>query len=404
MGVVMILVIMQTSCAAQSLTWAERMASSVMYTYPDSIVVKKYTTHGPSEEKLDKKSERPASWNYELGVVLKGFEKLWQQSGDKKYFTYLKKNIDHFVQDDGTIRTYNLLDYNIDDIASGRIVLTLYEETGEVKYKKAAEQLREQLTWQPRTKQGGFWHKHRYPYQMWLDGLYMAGPFYAQYSAVFNHPADFNDITNQFTWMEQHARDHKSGLLYHGWDESKQQRWAHPQKGTSPEFWSRAMGWYAMALVDVLDYLPKDHGRRGEIVSIFQRLAAALKNYQDNTSGLWYQVTDKGSVPGNYVEASGSCMFVYALAKGARMGYIEKSYSDVARKGFDGIIKNFIETDDAGYVHLLKSCSGAGLGGDPYRDGSFAYYIKEPIRTDDMKAIGPFILASIEIESKSNSK
>jgi len=397
------LIIIQTTCNAQNATWAERMVSSFMNTYPDSIVVKKYTTHGPSEERIDKIPDSPASWNYELGVVLKGIEQLWRQTDDKKYFTYLKNNIDHFVQDDGTIRTYDLLDYNIDDIATGRIVLTLYEQTGELKYKKAAEQLREQLTWQPRTKEGGFWHKHRYPYQMWLDGLYMAGPFYAEYSAVFNHPADFDDVINQFTWMEQHARDNKSGLLYHGWDESKQQRWAHPQNGTSPEFWSRAMGWYAMALVDVLDYLPKDHRRRDEVISILGRLAAALKKYQDKDSGAWYQVTEKGSVSGNYLEASGSCMFVYALAKGVRMGYIDKSFFAIAKKGFDGIIKNFIETDKSGYVHLLKSCSGAGLGGNPYRDGSFEYYIKEPIRTDDLKAIGPFILASIELESKSKS-
>src|SRR5690606_21402096 len=267
----------------------------------------------------------------------------------------------------------------------------------EEKYKKAAQRLREQITWQPRTKEGGFWHKHRYPYQMWLDGLYMAAPFYAQFSKTFNQPSYFDDVINQFVWMEQHARDNKTGLLYHGWDESKQQRWAHPQTGTSSEFWSRAMGWYAMGLVDVLDYIPKDHHRRKELINILQRLSTALKKYQD-VSGVWYQITDKGTVQGNYLESSGSCMFVYAVAKGARMGYIDKDYLMVAKNGFDGIIKNFIETDKPGYVHLLKSCSGAGLGGTPYRDGSFEYYINEPLRTDDLKAIGPFIQASIEIE------
>lgn len=391
------LMIMSSGCMGQR--WADRMAATVMKTYPDSIVVRKYVTHGTSEEKIEEAHpSRPATWDYEQGVVLKAFDVLWQKTGNPIYFDYLKKMIDLFVQDDGTIRTYDILDYNIDDITPGRLLLTLHQETKNEKYRKAADQLREQLRWQPRTKQGGFWHKHRYPYQMWLDGLYMSGPFYAEYSKLYKGEQDYDDVLNQFVWVEQHTRDEKTGLLYHGWDESRKQRWANPQTGQSPEFWSRGMGWYAMAIVDLLDHLPKDHPRRNEVVAILKRLAKAIGKFQDPATGLWFQVTNKPDVAGNYHEASGTAMFVYALAKGVRLGYLEREYGVIARNGFEGMLKSFVKTDPDGTVHLMKTCSGAGLGGNPYRDGSFEYYVREPLRTDDLKGIGPFILASIELE------
>jgi len=384
---------------AQQKSWGEQLASTVMKANPDSIVIRKYVTHGPSEEAIEERpSGKPASWNYEYAVLLKGFEILSKQTGNAQYLAYSKKIIDNFVRKDGSIRSYDLVEFNIDHVTPGRILLTLYQSTKEDKYKKAAQLLRTQLDWQPRTKEGGFWHKLRYPYQMWLDGLYMGDLFYAEYAQMFNSPKDFDDVANQFIWMEKHSRDDKTGLLYHAWDESKQQPWADPLTGRSPGFWSRSMGWYAVALVDVLDYLPKDHPKRNEIIAILKRLCEAVKNYQDQQSGVWYQVTDKASVPGNYLESSGSSMFVFAFAKGARMGYIDKSYQTAAKKGFEGLVKNFILKDDKGGVHLTKSCSGAGLGGTPYRDGSFEYYVKEPKRTDDLKAMGPFIQASIEIE------
>jgi unsaturated rhamnogalacturonyl hydrolase len=377
------------SCIAQQKPWGVRMAETMIKTYPDSIVVKR------AGEVV---ANRPTRWDYEQGVLLKSFDVLSQHTGDKKYFTYAKKIMDHFVQADGSIRTYDLLEYNIDHITPGRVVLALYRETKEEKYKKAADLLHEQLNWQPRTKEGGFWHKHRYPYQMWLDGLYMGEPFSAEYTMITNNTKGFDDVINQFVWMEKHVRDSKTGLLYHAWDESKKQRWADPETGRAPGFWGRGMGWYAMALVDVLDYIPKDHPRRKEIVAILQRLATALKNYQDPASGVWYQVVDKATTKGNYLEASASAMFVYALAKGSRLGYIDKSYSALAKKGFEGMLKNFIETDADGTIHLVKTVSVGGLGGTPYRDGSFEYYISEPLRTDDLKGVGPFIQASIEIE------
>lgn len=383
-------------CHAQKKIWGERLAETVMKTHADSIVVGKYISQSTLNEKTEK--GQPANWNYEVGVVLKGFDELWKATHNDLYFNYMKKIMDSFILDDGSIRTYDLLEYNLDQVTPGRIVLSLYQKTKQEKYKKAAYQLREQLVWQPRTKEGGFWHKHRYPYQMWLDGLYMAEPFYAEFAQIFNEPKDFDDIANQFIWIEKHTRDAKTGLLYHGWDESKKQKWANPVTGQSPEFWSRAMGWYAMALVDVLDYFPKDHPKQKEMLAIFQRLSLALRNYQDQSSGVWYQIIDKANAKGNYLEASASCMFTYALAKGIRKGYLDKGYTPVVRKAFDGLVKTFIQTDSDGTSHLMNSCSGAGLGGTPYRDGTYAYYIKEALRNDDLKGIGPFIEASIEVE------
>jgi unsaturated rhamnogalacturonyl hydrolase len=251
---------------------------------------------------------------------------------------------------------------------------------------------------QPRTSEGGFWHKKIYPEQMWLDGLYMAEPFYAEYAATFREGADFDDIARQFVLMERHARDSRTGLLYHGWDESRKQRWADPATGRSPNFWGRAMGWYAMALVDTLDYFPKGHPQRAELLAILRRLAAAVEKYQEPESGLWYQVLDRGGAEGNYLEASASCMFVYALAKGVRQGYLPASYLKVARKGYQGIVGRFVETDAGGLVSLKGIVSVAGLGGSPYRDGSYQYYLSEKVVADDPKGVGAFLMASSEME------
>ncbi len=258
--------------------------------------------------------------------------------------------------------------------------------------------MRQQLAGQPRTSEGGFWHKKIYPHQMWLDGIYMASPFYAAFGQTFGEPAAFDDVARQIILMEKHTRDPQTGLLYHGWDESKQQRWANPQTGCSPNFWGRAMGWYAMAIVDVLDYFPAEHPRRADILAILARLSRAIVEVQDAATGLWYQVLDQGQRAGNYREASASCMFVYALAKAVRQGYLGQTYLDVARHGYQGILDHLIRLDEQGLVNLEKTCGVGGLGGTPYRDGSFAYYIGEKIVTNDYKGVGPFILASMEME------
>jgi unsaturated rhamnogalacturonyl hydrolase len=341
---------------------------------------------------------RHAHWTYDQGVVLEGFTGLWRNTGDGKYFRFIQTGLDHYIEKDGNIRTYKSEDYNIDNIKNGRSLLLLYKVTNEEKYRLAAEKLKAQLDKQPRTNSGGFWHKKRYPNQMWLDGLYMAEPFYAEYAALFHQEEAFKDITRQFVLMEQNSLDKKTGLLYHGWDESRQQRWADKTTGRSPNFWGRAMGWYGMALVDALEYFPAKHPGRDSLLQILNRMAVAVKKYQDPASGCWWQVLDKAKEKGNYLEASASCMFVYALAKGVRLGYLPASYQAVANKGFQGITKQFIRTAPEGGVNLEGTVSVAGLGGDPYRDGSYQYYLSEKVVTNDPKGVGAYMMAANEME------
>ncbi len=367
---------------AQTQPWSQRMAQTAMTKWSDTIT----TGH----------------WTYEQGVVWKGIENVWLQTGEKKYFQFLQNTVDKYVMPDGTIRTYKMEDYNIDNILDGRTVLMLAKVLNTEKYYKAASTLREQLSKQPRVPEGGFWHKKRYPNQMWLDGLYMGEPFYAEYANTFHEDTAFNDIARQFILMERHARDAKTGLLYHAWDQSKQERWANKETGLSPNFWGRAMGWYGMALVDVLDQMPVNHPKRAELLVILNRFATAVAKYQDKKSGVWYQVLDKGTEKGNYLESSASCMFVYALAKGVRQHNLPQYFKAVAQTGFNGIIKQFISTDANGQINLNGTVSVAGLGGNPYRDGSYAYYLSEKVVTNDAKGVGAFIQASVEIERLAN--
>jgi unsaturated rhamnogalacturonyl hydrolase len=385
------------------LDYANELASTVMQTYKDSMVVKKFANHllqdnqiSPGQSIEEAQMNRPATWNYETGVILIAFEKLAQATGKNEYKDYAKKIIDHFINDDGTIRTYVMEEYSLDNIPSGRLLLQLYKETKEEKYKKAADLLYKQMCWQPRNKAGGIWHKLKYPTQMWLDGLYMGQPFVSEYANMFKDSSCFDDVVKQFVLMEKHSGDSKTGLLYHAWDESRLQKWANPKTGTSPEFWSRAIGWYMMGLVDVLDYLPVKYKGRGELIAILNRLCNAVVRFQDKRDGVWWLITDKKDQPRNYQESSASAMFVYGLAKAIRKGYINKSYTTAVEKGYHGLITKFIVKDSIGHIHYTQAISGAGLGGNPYRDGSYAYYVSEPKRDDDLKAIGPFIQACIE--------
>src|SRR5262245_30676210 len=257
----LILMFAATASNAQNRSLASQLADTVLTNWPD------YPGQTP---------ERPGRWSYEQGVVLKGMERAWKQTGNPKYLEYIRATMDRYVADDGTIRTYRVDEYNLDNIQLGRMLLFLYQNTKQDKYRKAAGLLRAQLRTHPRTSEGGFWHKQIYPSQMWLDGLYMAEPFYAEYAAVFHEDTAFDDIAKQFVLVERHTRDDQTGLLYHGWDESKKQRWANPTTGRSPNFWGRAMGWYGMALVDTLDYFPKTHPQRKELIAILKRLATAV--------------------------------------------------------------------------------------------------------------------------------
>lgn len=364
--------------------WSRRIAESFIVRHPGFVT---YDTGSPSTK-----------WNYEQGLMLVALCRMWRHTGDGRYFDFLRKNVDQYVEENGSIKTYAYHDFNLDNIAPGGALLTLYDSTRSEKYRKAADALRNQLRNQPRTHEGGFWHKEIYPYQMWLDGLYMAEPFYARYARVFNEPDAFDDIVNQFVFVAKHTRDPQTGLFYHGWDESREQPWADQGTGCSATFWGRAIGWYAMALVDVLDFIPKDHPRRMELVKILRDLSESLSKFRDETTGLWYQILDQGGRQGNYLEASASCMFTYAFAKGANRGYLGREFLEAADRSFRGIIEKLVTVDANGFLDLHHTCRGAGLGGNPYRDGSYDYYINEPQRTNDMKGVGPFLLAAIEVE------
>ena len=373
-----------------ALKMAKGFAKTIMTTYPDSIVSKKFLQHMLQDKEGTDPGKRSAVWNYEEAVTLKGIDRLWRKTGDDAYFTYMKKIIDHFIGEDGSIRTYLPLEYNSDQVTGGLILLTLYEKTKESKYKIAIDHLWEQIQWQPRTKEGGFWHKYKYPYQMWLDGAYMLDVFYASYTKAFQKNT-FTDIANQLTWMNKHLKDPVTGLLFHGWDESKKQQWCDPVTGRSPEIWSRSMGWYVMALVDIIELFPSNHPKRPELIRILNSTIASIAGYQDKNSGVWYQIVNKGGMKGNYLEASGSTMFTYAMAKGIHKGYLPEKFKSSLKKAYEGLQKEFITIDEKGLPHIHHSCSGAGLGGTPYRSGTYDYYINEPQRSDDLKTIGPLI-------------
>jgi unsaturated rhamnogalacturonyl hydrolase len=340
-------------------------------------------------------------WAYDPGLVLKGFERVWRATRDPRYLAYIKQTVDRLIDADGTIKGYKADDYNLDNVNMGKVLFTLIDQASDAKdrerYRKAALALRAQLQAQPRTAEGGYWHKAIYPHQMWLDGVYMASPFLAEFAVKFGEPAALDEVAAQILLAEKHLRDPVTGLLYHGWDESREQRWADPKTGRSPQFWGRAMGWYAMALVDVLEQMPASHPRRPAIVAVLRRLADALAARQDREAGVWWQVMDAPGRDRNYLEASASAMFVYALSKGVRNGWLdEQRLAPVAARGYQGILDRFVEVDAAGQVNVKSICKVAGLGGNPYRDGSYAYYTSTEVVTNDPKGVGAFILASAE--------
>ena len=384
-GLIFCFMVLAVTCVAQTdkvtgRTWAVRMAESIMNRHRD----------------------RYDDWNYVTGTVLRGFEEVWRLTGDAKYYNYIKDTIDPLVHEDGSIDGYRIEDYNLDEVQSGRMILFLFKETDDEKYRKAADLIRSQFKGHPRIKAGGLWHKKIYPWQMWLDGLYMGQPFYAEYAMMFNEPAIFDDVVKQFQLIHDNLRDKKTGLYYHAWDESRQMFWANKKTGLSQCIWGRGVGWFCMAIVDVLDFLPETHQGREQMVTMLQELAESLTRYQDPETGLWWQVMDQGGRKGNYLEGSGSAMFVYSLAKAIRKNYIDEKYMDTVLKGFKGLTTDLMYLDSRGDYNLLRICQGAGLGGNyknKIRDGSYGYYVYiEPIVPNDGKATGPFLAACVELD------
>lgn len=375
---------------ASALEWSRRMADSEMARRGDSMFL------GGAPR---------ARWDYTTSLMGLALLKLADRTGHQPYADYGAKTVESFIGPDGSIATYKMEEYNIDMIPPGKVLLHRWEQGHrDERFRRAIATLIEQLEKHPRTSEGGYWHKLRYPHQMWLDGLFMASPFLAHYGKVFEDPARFDDVAKQILLMDKHAYDPQAGLHYHAWDEKRAQPWANPQTGTSPNFWSRAIGWYGMALVDSLDFFSPTHPDVERINEVLRRVADGIVRWQDPATGLWWQVTDQGNRPGNYLEATSSSMFVYILAKGINRGYLPRErYEAAALKGYTGIIRDLIKPDgDTGRISLTQCCEVAGLGytnsqGRP-RDGSFEYYISEPIVSNDLKGTGPFILAGIEVE------
>ncbi|MFC4672942.1 glycoside hydrolase family 88/105 protein [Dysgonomonas termitidis] len=338
-------------------------------------------------------------WNYCHGLEMQSILQVWKRTGSSRYYDYVYEYADMMINDEGKIKTYKPEEYNIDRINTGKILFPLLEKTREERFCKALTLLRSQMNTHPRTTNGSFWHKKIYQHQVWLDGLYMACPFLVQYAVQFDEPALFDDVALQIIDVHRHMYDKKTGLYYHGWDESRQQRWADPRTGLSPNFWSRSIGWYMMSVVDALDFIPKDHKQRQEIISILKNLSQSLEKFRDKETGMWYQVTNQLGREGNYLESTGSIMFIYSWIKGAQKGYLDNGYLQKGIDAYDKYIERFIRKDAGGELSVTDCCAVSGLGGEKvYRDGSFEYYISEPIRDNDPKAVSPFIMASILLD------
>ncbi len=337
------------------------------------------------------------SWNYSTGLELYSFLKIYEEYGVESIYDYVKSYADTMINVDGTIYGYEIEEYNIDHVNAGKLLFHLYDKTQNDRYKKAADLLRSQMDTHPRTSEGGYWHKNIYPHQMWLDGLYMGAPFVAEYAQRFNRPEDFADMMNQFLIVARHTYDDKTKLYRHGWDESHQIHWADSITGQSQHAWGRACGWFMMGMVDILEFIPEQTPGRDSVLTIFADLAENILQYRDAQSGVWYQVLDSPGRTGNYLESSCSSMFAYVFLKGARMGYLPAKFKQEGEAAYRAVVKNFIKNNADGTVSLTDGCAVAGLGGKTMRDGSFEYYISEPVRDNDPKAIGPFIMAALEM-------
>jgi unsaturated rhamnogalacturonyl hydrolase len=365
---------------SEDLKWSVKMANSII-NRSDSLIY--YVDRNPK-------------WAYDVAFLGMAIDRLGDI--DPKYSKYMEDWVNYFVRPDGSIIDNRKEEYNLDRLFPGRNVITLYKRTNDIRYKYALDNLIDQLKDHPKTKSGGYWHKKIYPWQMWLDGIFMGSTFMAQYAYRFDAPEWYDIAGNQVKMIYEKTLDQNTGLLMHAWDESRQQKWCDPETGKSHYPWSRATGWYTMAIIDILEYIPQDHPDRDDLIEILKKTCEAILKVQDKKSGLWFQVLDQGGREGNYIEGSGSAMFSYVFARGARKGYLDKKFFRIAGKAFDDIIKELITTDEKGFLTMHNICGGCGLGGNPYRDGSYEYYINEKRFDNDTKGVAPFILAAIELD------
>lgn len=337
-------------------------------------------------------------WNYTTGLELRSFLAVFRAYDIPEFDAYVRAWYDGILDEEGNIGgKYDREKYNLDHVCPARTVLSLYMATPDKRYAKAIGTAREQLRGQPRTDAGAFWHKKVYPGQVWLDGLYMAEPFYAAYAHVSNETEAFDDIALQFKVAAEKTYDPATGLYRHAWDETRSMFWADPVTGQSAHCWGRALGWYTMALEEVIPFFPEDHPGKAELQGILEGILATLPKYADPETGMWYQVLDSPDREGNYLEATCSAMFTYAYLKAVREGWaIPESVDPKAL--YDSLVKTFIREDADGTLNLTQCCAVAGLGGKENRSGTFDYYINEKIIENDPKGVGPFIWASLEYE------
>lgn len=340
---------------------------------------------------------KPASWNYIDGCMLTALMEMETITGDARYSQFVQDCVDHFVGEDGSIRTFKPEACNLDDINEGRVLFALYQRTGNEKYRKAADFLRMQLDKQPRTQEGNFWHKAIYPNQVWLDGIYMAQPFYALHEKHFGS-GSYSDTVGQIKNVRAKMFSEEKKLYFHGYDASKTAFWVDPDTGCSQNFWLRSLGWFAVALADLLDILPNGQ-ERDDLAAVFGELMVSVARYADEETGLYWQVPDQGGREGNYLETSGSAMMAYAMLKGARLGVLDSEYAVLGKKTFDGIMEKYLSFTQDG-LNLGGICLVAGLGpeNNRRRDGSYEYYISEPVVENDAKGVAPFVLAYTEIK------
>ncbi len=344
------------------------------------------------------KSGKPSTWNYIDGCMIKAILDLYAIKGDEKFLKFADDFIDYFVQEDGSIKSYDPKEYNIDNVNAGKTLFELYKLTGKEKYKKAIETIYSQVQHQPRTEEGNFWHKMIYPNQVWLDGMYMGQPFYMQYEVEYNDCKNCKDSYEQFLNVYKNLRDPKTGLYYHGYDYSRKTFWCDKVTGLSRNFWLRALGWYAMALIDTVSVMPESMAEeKAKLSEIYKELIDSMLKYQSD-NGMWYQVVNLGGIPGNYLETSGSSIFAYAIMKSVRMGILDESYFKYGEKAFNGVCEKYLSEKD-GELQLDGICLVAGLGpeNNTRRDGTFGYYMSEPVVSNDAKGVGPLVLAYIEI-------
>ena len=337
-------------------------------------------------------------WTYTNGFFLHGLYRLEQKEPNQKYLRYIQRWLDHYIDQDGRLISseYKMEEYKLDDVEAGKIALLMYQKTGDARYRRACEQLIEQLQKQPRTAEGGYWHKLVYPWQMWLDGIYMADAFLLQYAAAVKQPNWADEAIRQIELITAHTLDGQSGLYYHGWDERKNPVWADPVTGASPSFWGRALGWFAMALVDGLDELDAHHVQRPQLLKILKELSAALVKYQDPETGLWFQVVDRGDHPANWHETSCSAMFSYALARSVHQGYLPKKYLENAEKAFRGLCEHHVYFDEQGLFYLTGTVK-VGTLNFASSQGDFDYYVNTDRRINDFKGVAAFLFAALEL-------